>query len=70
MIIGIYLSIINPIFSMLNCRIYTIGYYRPLSPLEYWSEWLWKYGFLVIILAGIGIYLIKIGYRIIKSTKD
>lgn len=69
-IIGIYLAIIHPIFSILNNRIFTIGYYIPLTSLEYWSEWLWKYGLLAIVLAGIGIYLIKIGYRIIKSIKD
>jgi hypothetical protein len=49
---------------MIFNHVYTIGFYVPLDPLAYWSEWLWKY-------AGLGVYLIIIGYRyIIRSTKD
>jgi hypothetical protein len=56
---------------MIFNHVYTIGFYVPLDPLAYWSEWLWKYGLFVILLAGLGVYLIIIGYRyIIRSTKD
>ena len=67
-IIGLYLSILNPIFSLLFTEVYTIGFYVPLEPLVYWTEWFWKYGLLTLILAGIGVKLVILGYRDIKSS--
>lgn len=70
LIVGIYFLIINPIVPMIFNLVYTIVFDIPLDPLAYWSEWLMMLGWFVILLAGIGVYLIIIGYRIIKSTKE
>jgi len=72
-IVGIYLFIINPISPLIFTPIYSIAFsipFDPLATLASWYEYLMMSGWFVILLAGIGIYLIKIGYRIIKSTKD
>ena len=69
LIVGIYLSIIHPILSINNNRIYTIGGHVPLSPLEYWSEWLWRYGLFAILLAGIGVFFIRASYLRLKESE-
>lgn len=69
-IIGIYLFVINPIMSMVFNQVYTIGYYVQLDPLRYWFTWLWMYGWYTIILAGVGAYLINVGYRNIKRSPE
>ena len=48
---------------------HTIGFYISLHPLVYWGEWLWMYGLFVILLAGLGVYLIIIGYRYKKDQQ-
>ena len=69
-IVGIYLLIINPISPLIFSPIYIIAFSIPFDPLASWYEFLMLSGWVVILLAGIGVYLINIGYRIIKSTKD
>lgn len=69
-IVGIYLLIINPIGPLIFSQIYSIAFSIPLYPLANWFEWIMMSGWFVILLAGIGVYLIIIGYRIIKSTKE
>ena len=71
LILGFYLSLVNPIFSILYNEVYTIGFYVPLEPLNYLFEWLFLYGWFTILFAIIGVYLLILGYRYSKSsTKD
>jgi len=67
-IVGFYLTIINPISSV-SYAISMIGAFVPYDPLSYWIEWLLMYGMLAIVLAVVGVYLIKIGYDVIKKSK-
>lgn len=67
-IVGFYLTIINPI-SSLSFAISRIGAFVLYDPLSYWIEWLLMYGMLAIVLAVVGVYLIKIGYGVIKKSK-
>ena len=68
LILGFYLVLLNPIFSLLFKQVYTIGFYVPLDPLAYWVEWLFMYGWFTILLAVLGVYLIIFGYRYIKRS--
>ena len=67
-ILGFYLALLNPIFSMLYNEVYTIGFYVPLEPLNYWIEWLFLYGWFTILFALVGVYLIIFGYRYSRSS--
>ena len=62
LVVGIILSIFYPITSVAN-GISSIGIKAPSDPLDYWIEWLWKFGLLTIILAIIGVYFVIFGYR-------
>ncbi|NVM19846.1 MAG: hypothetical protein HWN80_19240 [Candidatus Lokiarchaeota archaeon] len=66
LIFGVYLALVNPIFSILFNQVYTIGFYVPLEPLSYWVEWLLLYGWFTILLAILGVFLINYGYRTMK----
>ena len=68
LILGFYLALLNPIFSILYNEVYTIGFYVPLEPLNYWLEWLFLYGWFTILFAIIGVYLLILGYRYSKSS--
>jgi len=70
LVIGLFLSIYHPIFSVLTNKVYAIGFYVPLNPLAYWSAWMWEYGLLAIVLAVIGVYFLIIGYRYVKSSAE
>jgi hypothetical protein len=63
---GGYLAIGNTILSLLLNRVYPL--HVPISPLNYWLEWLAQYGFMTIIIALIGIILINEGIRITKRV--
>ncbi len=73
-IVGIYLLIINPISPLIFTPIYSIAFsipFDPLASLENWHIWLMTSGLFVILLAGIGVYLIIIGYRyIVRLSQD
>lgn len=69
-IVGVYLLIIHPIYPLIFTQVSSIAFSIPVDPLAIWFDWLMVFGWFVIFLAGIGVYLIIIGYRIIKSTKE
>jgi len=68
-IVGCYLAILNPISSV-SYSIFGIGAFAPYDPLSLLIRWLLIGGILAIILAVIGIYLIKYGYEAIKESKE
>jgi len=66
-ILGLYLLIVNPIISMILNQI-TPSFGVQLDQLTYWGAWFMRYGGFTIFIAGIGVYLIHIGFRYIKKT--
>lgn len=69
-IFGGYLLIGNTIFSILFNYVGPIGFYIPLSPEEYWTNWWYQYGFITVAIAVVGLILIILGIRIfIKGNK-
>ena len=62
LIIGLYLSILNPISSVSNVY-YWYGPSIPSEPIGYWINWFWMSGLLTIVLAIIGAYFVFFGYR-------
>lgn len=68
LIFGAYLSLVNPIFSMVFNQVNPIGFYVPIEPLEYWVTWLFMYGYITIMPALLGVCLIIYGYRFIREA--
>lgn len=68
LMIGIYLTIVVPILSLVLNRVYSSV---PVDPLTYFGLWLTDYGSFVIFLAVIGVIFIIIGYDMLrKNRKD
>jgi len=70
LIFGSYFVLINPILSMLFFRVYTIGFYVPIDPFSYWIEWLFMYGYIIVMFALLGVCLIILGYRFISEAAE
>ena len=66
--VGIYLSIINPIFSLLFNQVY-VSHGITLDPINYWMNWFFLYGSWTLIFVIIGAYMIKIGSIYVKLEK-
>ena len=49
--------------------IFHIGPLVHFDPLSFWIGWFLESGMLAIILAVVGVYLIKYGYEVIKESK-
>ncbi|TFG23955.1 MAG: hypothetical protein EU533_02635 [Promethearchaeota archaeon] len=58
---------IDCVFGMISLHILLIGFSVPFRPLEYWGRWLILGGWSVLIVAGLGSYLIFRGYNCIKQ---
>lgn len=58
--LGICLLVINPILSILFDTIYPIGLDVPIKPIDYWRNWFIKLGWIILIIAGVGVYSIII----------
>lgn len=74
-IFGGYLVIGNTIFSFLFNRIPfsgggPFGEPEPISPSNFWQNWLSLYGAPTILIAGIGIFLIFLGISTLKKYKN
>ena len=63
LILGIYLSIINVILSLIFLQFTSTGFIYQLNSLEFWNFWFDSGGWTVIPFAGFGVYLTIIGYR-------
>ncbi len=57
-IIGIYLLVVNPMLSIFFNQVVPIGFDVVLEPLNYWIEWLMIYGWITIVIAISGLFLI------------
>jgi len=57
-ILGIYLLVINPILSILFNMIYSIELGVPIKPIDYWRHWFINLGWITLIIAVVGAYLI------------
>ena len=63
LVIGIFLSILNPIITVSNGIGYSIGQFSHWDPLAYWIMWFWQQCVLMIVLAIMGVYFVIFGYR-------
>jgi Ca2+/Na+ antiporter len=68
-LLGGYLAIGNTIASMIFNYAGPIGFVVPISPVNYWANWFTLYGPMTILVAVIGILLIKYGISILKRNK-
>jgi len=68
-IFGAYLVIGNTILSMLFNYAGPIGYYVPISPLNYWLNWWALYGPITLLIAGAGTLLVILGIRVLMRNK-
>lgn len=59
-ILGIDLLVLNPILSILFNTIYPIGLDGPIIPIDYWRNWFFNPGWMILIIAGVGVYSIII----------
>ncbi len=69
-IIGIYLLVFNPIMSILFNYAGSIGFSVPISPEDYWMNWLNNYGVMTFGIAGVGLCVLIIGIRYLLKTKN
>ena len=67
-LLGAYLAIGNTALSMIFNYAGPIGFIVPISPLNYWANWFTLYGPMTILVAVIGIFLIKYGISILKRN--
>jgi len=56
--LGICLLVINPILSILFDMICPIGLDAPIKPIDYWRNWFINLGWIILIIAGVGVYSI------------
>ena len=68
-LLGGSLAIRNTIASMIFNYAGPIGFVVPISPVNYWANWFTLYGPMTILVAVIGILLIKYGISILKRNK-
>lgn len=56
--LGILILVINPILSILFNTIYPIELDVPIKPIDYWRNWFFNLGWIILIIAGVGVYSI------------
>jgi hypothetical protein len=69
-IFGIYLLVLNPIFSIIFNQVVPIGFNVVLDPLNYWIEGFMIYGWITIIIAILGLFLILRGRYYISHNSN
>jgi len=69
-VVGFFLSGVCPYNSLGNWWVEVVIFYPEIDLSGFWLMWLLRYGFLVIILAVIGIYFIVVGIRFRKWSRD
>ena len=69
-IFGIYLVIGNTLGSLLFNYAGPVGFYVPISPLEYWSNWWNLYGLVTVLIAVAGLIIIILGIRVFIKNKN
>jgi hypothetical protein len=67
--LGGYLLVGNTILSIFFNYAGPIGFYGPISPMNYWVGWFELYGPMTIFIAMIGIVLIIYGISLLKRNQ-
>jgi hypothetical protein len=68
-ILGGYLMIGNTVLSVLFTYVGPIGFLVLINPVDYLINWFYFYGLMTIIVAIIGIFLIRYGISLLKRNQ-